>query len=222
MLADAKHQMANLAARGAKGQAIPTSRPSGPCTRQCKCRRPNVRVNSTAPQFEQTFFGKDFGARDPTPGEIGSNFGEKVVMNWDTEHIIKPPDAMGAHIGLGARTCQDPATLELLDTALRERLRQQVPGWRVQQNSAGIQCIRQEWTAKHADAAQQLVQRLQEISQQNGHPLTHADAVGSTVIAEVTTPLKGGLTANDFIIADRINSADLSDLLQMRKARFWA
>jgi hypothetical protein len=32
---------------------------------------------------------QDFGARDPTPGEIGSNFGEKIVMNWDTEHIIK-------------------------------------------------------------------------------------------------------------------------------------
>jgi hypothetical protein len=32
---------------------------------------------------------QDWGARDPTPGEIGSNFGEKIVMNWDTEHIIK-------------------------------------------------------------------------------------------------------------------------------------
>lgn len=32
---------------------------------------------------------QDFGARDPTPGELGSNFGEKIVMNWDTEHIIK-------------------------------------------------------------------------------------------------------------------------------------
>jgi hypothetical protein len=37
----------------------------------------------------QTCCLQDFGARDPTPGEIGSNFGEKIVMNWDTEHIIK-------------------------------------------------------------------------------------------------------------------------------------
>jgi 4a-hydroxytetrahydrobiopterin dehydratase len=38
---------------------------------------------------EDSFHLQDFGARDPTPGEIGSNFGEKIVMNWDTEHIIK-------------------------------------------------------------------------------------------------------------------------------------
>jgi 4a-hydroxytetrahydrobiopterin dehydratase len=32
---------------------------------------------------------QDFGARDPTAGEIGSNFGENVLGNYDTEHIIK-------------------------------------------------------------------------------------------------------------------------------------
>jgi hypothetical protein len=32
----------------------------------------------------------------------------------------------------------------------------------------------------------------------------------------------GGLTENDFIIADRINSTDLTELLAKRKARFWA
>lgn len=38
---------------------------------------------------ELLFAVQDFGARDPTAGELGSNFGEKIVMNWDTEHIIK-------------------------------------------------------------------------------------------------------------------------------------
>lgn len=33
--------------------------------------------------------GEDFGARDPFAGEIESNFGEKVLGNYDTEHIIK-------------------------------------------------------------------------------------------------------------------------------------
>jgi hypothetical protein len=32
---------------------------------------------------------QDFGARDATPGEIASNFGDKVLGNYDTEHIIK-------------------------------------------------------------------------------------------------------------------------------------
>lgn len=32
---------------------------------------------------------KDFGARDPTAGELGSNFGDKVLGNYNTEHIIK-------------------------------------------------------------------------------------------------------------------------------------
>jgi len=32
---------------------------------------------------------QDFGARDPTAGELGSNFGEKVLGNYNTEHIIK-------------------------------------------------------------------------------------------------------------------------------------
>jgi len=31
----------------------------------------------------------DWGARDATPGEIGSNFSEKVLGNWDTAHIIR-------------------------------------------------------------------------------------------------------------------------------------
>lgn len=32
---------------------------------------------------------QDFGARDPTAGELGSNFGDKVLGNYNTEHIIK-------------------------------------------------------------------------------------------------------------------------------------
>jgi hypothetical protein len=32
---------------------------------------------------------QNFGARDPTAGELASNFSDKVLGNWDTEHIIK-------------------------------------------------------------------------------------------------------------------------------------
>jgi 4a-hydroxytetrahydrobiopterin dehydratase len=30
-----------------------------------------------------------FGARDPFAEEVASNFGEKVLGNYDTEHIIR-------------------------------------------------------------------------------------------------------------------------------------
>ena len=32
---------------------------------------------------------QDFGARDPTPGELASNFTDKVLGNYDTAHIIR-------------------------------------------------------------------------------------------------------------------------------------
>lgn len=72
-------------------------------------------VRSTAPGFEKAMFGEvslhrrsgwpelsyhvvvsyvgpvlqNFGARDPTAGELASNFSDKVLGNFDTEHIIK-------------------------------------------------------------------------------------------------------------------------------------
>jgi hypothetical protein len=57
--------------------------------------------------------------------------------------LCRPPDAIGEHTGLGSRQCQDVASLQLLDEQLRERLRQQVPGWRINSNKEGLQCIRQ-------------------------------------------------------------------------------
>jgi hypothetical protein len=56
---------------------------------------------------------------------------------------------------------------------------------------AGVMCIRQEWTAKDGAAAQQLVQQLQDVATQQGHPLSNTDIVGSMVIAELTTTPKG-------------------------------
>eukprot|EP00775_Hariotina_reticulata_P004129 gene4129-4376_t len=206
----------------ALSKAVITTRPFVPVSSQRCVQRHPVQLHSTAPGFEKAMFGEDWGARDPTPGELGSNFGEKIVMNWDTEHIIKPPDAMGEHIGLRSRKCRAPEETQLLDDTLRERLRQQVPGWRIQSSAAGIQCIRQEWTAKDAQAAQQLLTQLQQVAQQNGHPLSHGDVIGSTVVAELTTSIKGGLTENDFIVAALINDTDVSQLLQKRKARYWA
>lgn len=32
---------------------------------------------------------QDFGARDATAGEMGSNFAEKTLGNYNTDHVIK-------------------------------------------------------------------------------------------------------------------------------------
>jgi hypothetical protein len=32
---------------------------------------------------------QDFGARDPTAGELASGFSEKVLGNYDTDHVIR-------------------------------------------------------------------------------------------------------------------------------------
>lgn len=41
------------------------------------------------PSAERALVGENFGARDPFAAEIESNFGEKVLGNYNTEHIIK-------------------------------------------------------------------------------------------------------------------------------------
>lgn len=98
---------------------------------------------------------------------------------------------MGEHIGLTSRSCAPLESLQLLDEQLRERLRQQVPGWRIQANAAGVQCIRQEWTAKDGETAQQLLGQLQAVADRLGHALSLGEAISSTVVAEITTPAKG-------------------------------
>lgn len=49
--------------------------------------RPSVFVH--APQRRRTVCLQDFGARDPTVGELATGFGEKTLGNYNTEHIIK-------------------------------------------------------------------------------------------------------------------------------------
>lgn len=41
------------------------------------------------PKAERALLGENFGARDPTAGEVASNFADKVLGNFNTEHIIK-------------------------------------------------------------------------------------------------------------------------------------
>lgn len=51
------------------------------------CMHAGQLVTSRRPAL--AFCAQDIGARDPTAGEIESNFGDKVLGNYNTEHIIK-------------------------------------------------------------------------------------------------------------------------------------
>jgi len=134
---------------------------------------------------------QDFGARDPFAAEIESNFGEKVLGNYNTDHIIKPPEAMGKILGLAAREMPPVAELAVLDDSTRERLRQQVPGWRVV-NAGAAQAIQQEWAAKDGDSARRLAEAIGGLGAAAGHAVAAVETVGaSTVVARLTTQALG-------------------------------
>eukprot|EP00798_Chlamydomonas_sp_ICE-L_P016974 gene16974-23245_t len=108
--------------------------------RTCVVSRSTGWADPSALAAEKTMFGEDMGARDATAGELESNFSDKVIGNWDTEHLIKAPDAIRQHLGLSANKCSaNPTKLTDRDTEL---MRQQVPGWRMATNDAGVPCIR--------------------------------------------------------------------------------
>ena len=80
--------------------------------------------------------------------------------------------------------------LALLGAKELELKRQQVPGWRVQNNKAGIPCIRHEWTLKDATAVAECVKRIGAVAQKEGH-FPEVITVSSMVVAELTTTSLG-------------------------------
>eukprot|EP01025_Chloroclados_australasicus_P019499 TRINITY_DN20645_c0_g1_i1.p1 TRINITY_DN20645_c0_g1~~TRINITY_DN20645_c0_g1_i1.p1 ORF type:complete len:227 (+),score=17.54 TRINITY_DN20645_c0_g1_i1:73-681(+) len=175
---------------------------------------------ATARAGNPEFFGEDFGARDPFAAEIESNFCEKVLGNWDTEHLIKAPDSIGAFVGLAAKSCSD-ATAAPLEERERERLRNQVPGWRVV-DVEGRFCIRHDWTAQDSDKAEEIKKRVEFISAKEGKAID-VTVVASSVFAVLPSALtQGELSENDFIVAAKVNNLELADVLQKKRAKFWA
>jgi hypothetical protein len=108
---------------------------------------------------------------------------------WNAD--ARPPDAIGSVIGLKARACTPVDAAQLLEEQFVERYRQQVPGWRIVNNAAGVPSIRQEWTARDAAAAEQLLQQFREVAAAKGHDISLAEAVSSTAVVELTTAAKG-------------------------------
>ena len=181
-------------------------------------------VASSNPISERALVGEDFGARDPTAGELGSNFGEKVLGNFNTEHIIKPPEAIGEITGLKNKKCVpcEGNNVPKLDDAEINRLRLQCPGWRVTSTEAGVACLACDWKVKNFVAGLELMQRIGKIAEEEGHhPDLHLTGYNN-LTAEVSTHAVNGLTQNDFILAAKINELEISDLMPKRKPKFWA
>ena len=49
--------------------------------------------------------GGDIGARDPTSGELASNFNETSMGEADTDHMLRIPNAVREVVGLHKRSC---------------------------------------------------------------------------------------------------------------------
>lgn len=177
------------------------------------------------PGAERALVGEDFGARDPTAGEIESNFTEKVLGNWDTEHIIKPPDAIKEFTGLTSKKClpSNSEQVQLLDEKEINILRGQCAGWRVTKTDSGIDCIACEWKVKNHESGDEMMKRISVVADaENHHPNLSFDEVMLNVKAELYTHVRNGLTVNDFIVAAKVNELDFSDLEPKKKQKFWA
>lgn len=86
------------------------------------------------------------------------------------------------------------------------------------------QCIRREWAARDAPAAEELAARLRGVVEQAGHAPLSVRAEDASVACELSTPAAGGLTENDFIVASRLNAveSEVGELLAKKRQRFWA
>jgi 4a-hydroxytetrahydrobiopterin dehydratase len=160
----------------------------------------------------------DFGARDPFPAEIESNFGDKVLGNPGTDHKILIPS--GLALSLANKPCtpipsgQPPMSRQEATTLLRK-----VVGWRIVEDDDGLrlQCL---WKVKNFTAGIELMKRIAAVAEAAGHhPDLHLEA-GNSVRARIWTHSIGGLSLNDFILAAKMDQINISDLIPRKRA--WA
>ncbi|CAI5479160.1 unnamed protein product [Closterium sp. Yama58-4] len=168
----------------------------------------------------------DYGARDPRPSELESQFGDKVLGNADTEHRILLPSGITEVAGLAARNCAPlPAgTQPLAEPGARELLKR-VVGWKLVSEPSGLR-LRGEWRVRDEESGGELMRRMGAVveAQQEqcggGQQADMSVQQGYVVRVDLHTPAIGGLSENDFIIAAKMDLVKVSDLI--KKARFWA
>eukprot|EP00200_Dunaliella_tertiolecta_P005958 CAMPEP_0202355044 /NCGR_PEP_ID=MMETSP1126-20121109/10098_1 /ASSEMBLY_ACC=CAM_ASM_000457 /TAXON_ID=3047 /ORGANISM="Dunaliella tertiolecta, Strain CCMP1320" /LENGTH=226 /DNA_ID=CAMNT_0048947585 /DNA_START=216 /DNA_END=896 /DNA_ORIENTATION=- len=179
--------------------------------------------NPDSAQGEKALFGEDFGARDPFAGEIESNFGEKVLGNFDTEHVIKVPNKIKNYVGLTSRTCSaEGAQTPVQDEKEINLLKNQLAGWKVVMGKTGHPTLRFDWRLKNPECTSQLQGMITELSQAQGHAVAAMDPSGEMLGLELSTPAVSGLSENDFILAAKVNELDYKELVAPPRKRFWA
>ncbi|KNA04685.1 hypothetical protein SOVF_197400 [Spinacia oleracea] len=169
-----------------------------------------------------TDFLGDFGARDPFPEELESNFGEKVLGNMSTEHKILIPQAIA--LALSQQSC---IPVSPTDTPLSKddakQLLFKVIGWRLLENEQEdgktvlkLTCL---WKLKDVEAGVELKDRISKVVESAGHSLVFQQE-DNKVTAVLWTQIIGGLSINDFIVAAKIDEVNISDLLPRKRS--WA
>ncbi|KAL2944777.1 putative pterin-4-alpha-carbinolamine dehydratase chloroplastic [Bienertia sinuspersici] len=166
----------------------------------------------------------DFGARDPFPAELESQFGEKVLGNVSTEHKILIPQSSA--LSLSQQSC---VTVSSIDPPLSKHDAKQLLfkllGWRLleEETEDGVMVMKLHclWKLKDFDAGVELQKRISDVAENAGH---HNSLVlkqeSNVVTAQLWTQQINGLSINDFIVAAKIDQVQVSDLLP--KKRFWA
>ncbi|KGN50323.1 probable pterin-4-alpha-carbinolamine dehydratase, chloroplastic [Cucumis sativus] len=161
----------------------------------------------------------DFGARDPFPEEIASNFGEKVIGFSDTEHKILIPNARA--LALSEQECVPVSSLQapMAEDEAKKLLRK-VVGWKLVDGGRGelkLQCL---WKLRDFKCSVELINRICKVVENVGHfPDLHLEQPNQ-VRAELWTSSIGGLSMNDYIVAAKIDEIKTSDLAPRKRA--WA
>ncbi|KAF5195962.1 Pterin-4-alpha-carbinolamine dehydratase 2 protein [Thalictrum thalictroides] len=160
----------------------------------------------------------DFGGRDPFPAEIESQFGNKVVGNFNTEHKILIPNL--SSLSLAQQQCtQVTLSQSPMSAQDAQQLIRKVIGWRLvdTEGSLRLQCL---WKLRDYKSAVELINRIYHVVEDTKHyPNLHLEQPNQ-VRAELWTTAIGGLSMNDFIVAAKIDEIQTSDLVPKRRA--WA
>lgn len=152
--------------------------------------------------------GGDIGARDMTVGERESNFGNTVLGQANTDHVMgargKGQSKMADLTKLVNREIERIEEDQKACTLTEEDIyRKQCHDWKVRpSNKDSVPRLR--WEVNATDAAK-FATRAERVGEENGWPV-ETTVSGDKVVVETHTKQVKGLTINDFIIATKIEA----------------
>jgi len=161
----------------------------------------------------------DFGARDPFPEELGSNFGDKTLGNSTTDHQILVPTL--ATLSLSEKSIKPlPVDAAPFSEAEAKALLRKVVGWRlINQDSSEPLKLQCDWNLKDSDSVAELYTRLGKVADAENYRHEIQTLENNKVRVEVWTSSIGGLSENDFIFASKLDQVETKDL--SKKLRTW-